>query len=241
MFDQTARPSGPSVNARLAWLTAQLSSPSQGPPVGRLARRWVPARFTADGIPVNRRWLAVAAVLIAVAVIVTGAIALFGHRPGAETAPPLPSAKAAGDAPAAAAAKAPLVVSVVGRVLKPGLVTIPPGARVADALTAAGGPQPGTDLTGVNLARRLTDGEQVAVGVPVPAAAGMAAPVGKLDLNTATAEQLDTLPGVGEVMAKRIVDWRSGHGGFTSVEQLREVEGIGESKFKKVRELVSVG
>ncbi|WP_410649037.1 helix-hairpin-helix domain-containing protein [Amycolatopsis sp. cmx-4-54] len=240
MFDQTARPSGPSVNARLAWLTAQLSSPAQGPPAGRLVRRWVPARFTADGIPVNRRWLAVAAVLIAVAVIVTGAIALFGHRPGAETLPSLPSAKAAGDVPAAAA-KAPLVISVVGRVLKPGLVTVPPGARVADALTAAGGAQPGTDLTGVNLARRLTDGEQVAIGVAVPAAAGTATPPGKLDLNSATAEQLDTLPGVGEVMAKRIVDWRSGHGGFTSVEQLRDVEGIGESKFKKVRELVSVG
>ncbi|KFU78202.1 competence protein ComEA [Amycolatopsis lurida] len=240
MFDQTARPSGPSVNARLAWLAAQLSSPTQGPPAGRLVRRWVPARFTADGIPVNRRWLAVAAVLIAVAVIVTGAIALFGHRPGAETPPPLPSAKAAGDVPAAAG-KAPLVVSVVGRVLKPGLVTLPPGARVADALSAAGGAQPGTDLAGVNLARRLTDGEQVAVGVPVPAAAGTAAPPGKLDLNSATAEQLDTLPGVGEVMAKRIVDWRSGHGGFTSVEQLRDVEGIGESKYRKLREVVSVG
>ncbi|WP_340685485.1 ComEA family DNA-binding protein [Amycolatopsis coloradensis] len=240
MFDQTARPSGPSVNARLAWLAAQLSSPTQGPPAGRLVRRWVPTRFTADGIPVNRRWFVVVAVLIAVAVIVTGAIALFGHRPGAETPPPLPSAKAAGDVPAAAG-KAPLVVSVVGRVLKPGLVTVPPGARVADALTAAGGAQPGTDLTGVNLARRLTDGEQVGVGVPVPAAAGTAAPPGKLDLNSATAEQLDTLPGVGEVMAKRIVDWRSGHGGFTSVEQLRDVEGIGESKYRKLREVVSVG
>lgn len=240
MFDQTARPSGPSVNARLAWLAAQLSSPTQGPPAGRLARRWVPARFTADGIPVNRRWFAVAAVLIAVAVIVIGAIALFGHRPEAETPPPLPSAKAAGDVPAAAG-KAPLVISVVGRVLKPGLVTVPPGARVADALTAAGGAQPGTDLTGVNLARKLTDGEQVAVGVAVPAAAGTAAPQGKLDLNSATAEQLDTLPGVGEVMAKRIVDWRSGHGGFTTVEQLRDVEGIGESKYRKLREVVSVG
>ena len=240
MFDQTARSPGPSVNARLAWLAAQLSPPTQGPPAGRLVRRWVPARFTADGIPVNRRWFAVVAVLIAVAVIVAGAIALFGHRPGAETVPPLPSAKAAGDVPAAAG-KAPLVVSVVGRVHRPGLVTIPPGARVADTLTAAGGAQPGTDLTGVNLVRRLTDGEQVAVGVPVPAAAGTAAPAGKLDLNTATAEQLDTLPGVGEVMAKRIVDWRSGHGGFTTVEQLRDVEGIGESKYRKLRELVSVG
>ncbi|MBB5856170.1 helix-hairpin-helix domain-containing protein [Amycolatopsis umgeniensis] len=241
MFDQTARPPGSSANARLAWLAAQLSPPTtQGPPAGRLMRRWVPARFTADGIPVNRRWFAVVAVLIAVAVIVTGAIALFGHRPGAETPPPLPSAKAAGEAPAAAA-KAPLVISVVGRVLKPGLVTIPPGARVADALTAAGGAPPGTDLTGLNLARRLTDGEQVAVGVAVPAAAGTATPPGKLDLNTATAEQLDSLPGVGEVMAKRIVDWRSGHGGFTTVEQLRDVEGIGESKYSKIRELVSVG
>ncbi len=240
MFEQPARPPGSSANARLAWLAAQLSPPTQGPPAGRLVRRWVPARFTADGVPVKRRWFAVVAVLIAVAVIVSGAVALFGHRPGVESPPPLPTAKAAGDLPAAAG-KSPLVVSVVGKVRNPGLVTIPPGSRVADALTAAGGAQPGTDLTGLNLARRLTDGEQVAVGVPVPAAAGTGTPPGKLELNTATAEQLDTLPGVGEVMAKRIVDWRTGHGGFTTVEQLRDIEGIGESKYTKIRELVTVG
>lgn len=188
----------------------------------------------------KRRWFAVAAVLIAVVVLVSGAVALFGHRPEAEPPPPLPSAKAAGGVPAAAV-KAPLVISVVGKVRNPGLVTVPPGARVADALSAAGGAQPGTDLTGLNLARRLTDGEQVAVGVLGPAAAGPGTPPGKVELNTATAEQLDTLPGVGEVMAKRIVDWRTGHGGFTSVEQLREIEGIGESKYGKLRELVTVG
>ena len=123
---------------------------------------------------------------------------------------------------------APLVVAVAGRVVRPGLVRVPAGARVADVLEAAGGPLPGTDLAGVNLARRVSDGEQVAVGVPGatgrrvrrrrPAAgdppAGPAAPAGPLDLNAATVEQLDALPGVGPVTAQRIVEWRTRNGRF---------------------------
>jgi competence protein ComEA len=137
-------------------------------------------------------------------------------------------------------------------------VEVPDGARVADVVEAAGGALPGTDLSGLNLARRVADGEQVAVGVPaapdavpapaVPApgaphpAAGNApaAPAGKVDLNVATVEQLDALPGVGPVTAQRILEWRTRHGRFARVEQLREIEGIGERRLAQLRELVRV-
>ncbi|MGH3905283.1 MAG: helix-hairpin-helix domain-containing protein, partial [Pseudonocardiaceae bacterium] len=145
-----------------------------------------------------------------------------------------------------------VVVSVVGKVARPGLVRVPDGSRVADALEAAGGALPGTDLVALNLARRLSDGEQLLVGVAPPpgqpvqggvvgapaGAAPTAAPM--VDLNTATLEQLDTLPGVGPVTAQRILDWRAAHGRFTSVDQLREVDGIGEVRFSKLKELVRV-
>ncbi len=144
-----------------------------------------------------------------------------------------------------------LVVDVVGKVRKPGLVRLQPGSRVADAIAAAGGALPGVDATSVNRARPLVDGEQVAVGV---ATGGGSAPVSKppagsaapgrqqpvLDLNTATVEALDALPGVGPVMAQRIVDWRSEHGRFTSVEELGDVSGIGERKLASLRSKVRV-
>jgi competence protein ComEA len=143
-------------------------------------------------------------------------------------------------------------VSVSGKVHRPGLVEVPEGARVADVLDAAGGALPGTDLSALNLARRVADGEQVAVGVPAaPDAAPLAtpgappppasgAPAGKVDLNAATVEQLDALPGVGPVTAQRILEWRTRHGRFARVEQLREIEGIGERRFAQLRELVVV-
>ena len=147
-------------------------------------------------------------------------------------------------------AESSLVISVVGKVRSPGLVTVPSGARVADALRAAGGALDGVDVSALNLARKLTDGEQIYVGVPVPAGvqAGAAAPDqasggepgGKVNLNTATQDQLDTLPGVGEVTAKRIVDWRTQHGAFSSVEQLQEVDGIGATRFSRLRDQVTV-
>lgn len=142
----------------------------------------------------------------------------------------------------------PLVVSVSGKVARPGLVEVPDGARVAEVLDAAGGALPGTDLAGLNLARRVTDGEQVAVGVP-PAPgpeqgssppAGSGAPAAKVDLNTATLGQLDALPGVGPVTAQRILEWRTRSGRFARVEQLREIDGIGERRFAQLRELVTV-
>lgn len=130
-----------------------------------------------------------------------------------------------------------LVVNVVGAVPRPGLVTVTSGARVADAVDAAGGPVAGTDLHGLNLARKVTDGEQIAVGVPPPPSGGGGTDQ-KLDLNTATQAQLDDLPGVGPVTAQRIVDWRTRHGPFASVDQLREVDGIGESKLAKLSDRV---
>jgi competence protein ComEA len=132
------------------------------------------------------------------------------------------------------------VVSVVGRVSKPGLITLPEGARLADAIQAAGGASEADSLT-LNMARRLADGEQIHVGVPSPpeAAQPLAKPA-KVDLNSAQLSQLDTLPGVGEVTAQRIIDWRTQRGRFTSVEQLRQVDGIGESRFARLKELVTV-
>ncbi|GAB3389004.1 competence protein ComEA [Amycolatopsis echigonensis] len=206
----------------------------------RLARRWLPGSTGLTGF-LGRRGMIFALALLAATAVIAGGLAIFGRSPAAEIAPPLPTARA--QVPHASKANENLVISVVGHVRSPGLVTVPSGSRVADALRAAGGADPGVDLTALNLARKLTDGEQLAVGVP----AAQSAPVGsgaapsKIDLNSATAEQLDSLPGVGEVTARRITDWRTQHGGFSSVEQLRDVDGIGQSKFEKLREQVTVG
>jgi competence protein ComEA len=216
-------------------------------PAGRWVERWVPASMAGLSGSVRRRRLAISVALLGVVAAVLTTVFLVGGNPGREIPPPLPPAGrvAAAPAPAPPPPAAKLVISVVGKVVSPGLVTVPEGSRVADALTAAGGAVAGTDLLGLNLARRLADGEQVAVGVPVPAAdparSESGAPLGKVDLNTASPDQLDTLPGVGEVTAKRIVDWRTRHGRFSTVEQLRDVDGIGESKFGKLREQVTVG
>jgi competence protein ComEA len=139
-----------------------------------------------------------------------------------------------------------LVVAVTGRVRRPGLVQLLDGARVADAIDAAGGVLPDTDLTAVNLARRVVDGELIAIGVPgLPAGgggepAGPGAPGGKVNLNLATLAQLDALPGVGPVLAQRIIDHRVRRGQFRSVGDLRQVEGIGDAKYEQLKELVTV-
>ncbi|PSM43303.1 DNA-binding protein [Streptomyces dioscori] len=156
--------------------------------------------------------------------------------------------------PGAGAAPTALVVDVSGKVREPGIHRLPAGSRVADALKAAGGVRPGTDTEGLNRARFLVDGEQVLVGAPAavgpgaPGAAGTSgaagpggaapAPVTPVALNTATLEQLDTLPGVGPVLAQHIIDYRGRHGGFRSVDELREVNGIGDRRFADLRNLV---
>ena len=139
-----------------------------------------------------------------------------------------------------------VVVDVAGKVRRPGLVRAPAGSRVADVLTLAGGPLPGVDLTTLNLARQVTDGEQIIVGQPNPpppttapgattSSAPTAPPNTPVNLNTATLDQLDALPGVGPVLAQRILDYRTQNGPFTTIDQLQEVPGVGPKKFDSLK------
>jgi competence protein ComEA len=146
------------------------------------------------------------------------------------------------ESPRADGGPAELVVHVAGKVHKPGIVRLPPGSRVLDAVAAAGGAHDGVDLTGLNLARMLTDGEQVLVGVPAPADAAPYPPgaPGPVNLNTATADQLEELPGIGPALAGRILAWRNEHGRFSSIEELQEVSGIGPATFAELADLVTV-
>ncbi|MFV0534822.1 MAG: helix-hairpin-helix domain-containing protein [Cumulibacter sp.] len=138
-----------------------------------------------------------------------------------------------------------IVVAVVGRVESPGLVTLPEGARVSDAIEAAGGPLPDTDLSTINIARKVNDGEQIAVGIPGAADASSATsePTGgdtKINVNSANAAQLDELPGVGPVLAQSIIDFRDQSGPFATVEELSNVSGIGPATLAKLSDLVTV-
>ncbi len=164
---------------------------------------------------------------------------------GVPASAPGPAASGARSGGGADGTAAEVVVHVVGEVRRPGVRHLPAGSRVADAVAAAGGATARADLAGVNLARVLTDGEQLRVPRPgepvqVPVAepsagapgAGAAATVA---LNTADVAALDTLPGIGPVLAQRIVDWRTEHGRFTSVDELAEVSGIGEKLLAQVR------
>ena len=214
------------------------------PPDGRAAR------FRALLAGAGRQRVAVAVLALA-ALLGAGAVwaratpRLAGLPAGpAEAAPAQTLPRAAPDEPATGR----VAVHVAGRVRRPGLVRLAAGSRVQDAIRAAGGVTSGADLDAVNLARKLTDGEQVRVpghGEPAPAlppAAGTAGtgPAIPLDLNTATVEQLDTLPGVGEVTAGRIIAYRSAHP-FTTVDELLEVPGIGQRRFDQLKDLVTVG
>jgi competence protein ComEA len=210
------------------------------------------------------------AVVGVVAVLVTVFTLVRDKPPPVVSAklPPVQMVSSASPTPSAAPAPKPdeaTVVSVVGLVHKPGLVTLPSGARIADALTAAGGALNGADLIGLNMARRVADGEQIIVGIAsppgeptvmgssissgpttaassgAPSTSGSApAPTGLVDLNTATVEQLDALPGIGPVTAAAIVAWRDTNGRFTSVDQLGDVDGIGPARLEKLRHLVRV-
>ncbi len=172
-----------------------------------------------------------------------------GGGSGGRGASAVPVPEAEGTGGAAASAGAEIVVDVGGKVREPGVHRLPAGSRVADALRAAGGVRPGTETDGLNRARFLVDGEQVIVGAAAPAGpvgaegSGMGGPAtggapAPVSLDTATVDQLDTLPGVGPVLARHIVDYRTQHGGFRSVDELREVNGIGERRFADLRDLV---
>ena len=236
-------------------------------PDGRPARghAWL-AAIRAD--PGRAGGIALAAIA-ALAVLIT-VFTLIRHRPAPVASANLPpvqtvsssvTSSAAPPQPSSAAQPATqsMVVSVVGLVQQPGLVTMAPGARVSDAVTAAGGTLSGADALGLNLARHLADGEQIVVGIATPAGqpaalgssvSGPAAPPalpgtpakppGPVDLNTASVDDLDALPGVGPVTAAAIVAWRTANGRFTGVDQLGEVDGIGPARLEKLRPLVRV-
>ncbi|ONI76985.1 hypothetical protein ALI144C_33240 [Actinosynnema sp. ALI-1.44] len=226
--------------ARLRQLAAARTGavPAEPPP------EWIdetPPESPGPRSPVRARLNTLRLPVVATAVAVVAACATIGiiaAQPEKETPPPLPAAATSGGTRPATGR---IVVSVVGRVPKPGLITLSEGARVADAVDAAGGASD-VDSLALNMARRLTDGEQIYVGVPPPPEA-MTAPQAKpakVDINTATVAQLDGLPGVGAVTAQRIVEWRTEHGLFAAVEQLREIEGIGETRYTKLKDLVTV-
>ena len=144
-----------------------------------------------------------------------------------------------------AAARAKLVVHVVGAVRRPGLYRLTEGARIADAVRLAGGATKRAQLELVNLAAPVSDGTQVVVprkvqaGSGGTAAADAAGAQGPVHLNTATLEQLDALPGVGPVTAQKIVDYREQHGAFSSVDELDAIPGIGPARLEQLRELVA--
>jgi competence protein ComEA len=155
-------------------------------------------------------------------------------------------------APASPPVAVDIVVAVTGAVRQPGIVTLPVGSRVADAIAAAGGVLDGTDYTGLNLAAKLADGDSVVVGgsgqglrstgsATGPAAASAAATPDLIDLNAADEAALESLPGVGPVMAGNIIAWRESNGGFRSVDQLQEITGIGPARFATLAPLVRVG
>lgn len=191
--------------------------------------------------------------LVAVFVAAVGLTLMF-TRKGQPAAPVVAAPVAVASTSPAPASPSPsaspsgeVVVEVVGKVRHPQVVTLPKGSRVQDALEAAGGARPGVDTTDQNLARPLVDGEQIRIGLPGSAATTTAggtppsAPGGLIDINTAPAQALEQIPGVGPVLAQRIVSYREQNGGFQTVEQLLEVSGIGEATFAEMQSMVTVG
>ena len=227
-------------------------------------------------------WLPSMRAAVGVALVIAGIVAVLGVRlawasvhdtttpvrapgssPGVDLDPAArgsPSTAAAAGSPssagpgtASAGATGILVVDVVGQVGRPGLVSQPAGSRVADAITAAGGATPEADVSLLNQARLVIDGEQIRVPRPgeviaaAPGAAGGGAAGGAgggvgalVSLNSADLATLDGLPGVGPVLAQRILDWRSEHGRFTSVDELGEVSGIGDKLMSQLRPRVTL-
>lgn len=228
------------------------------------------AMLTGDEIDPGRPGLRVLLVVVVVAVAAT-VFLWWRARPHAQpVARPAPATPVSGGAVAASASSAPspgagtatpsgrpatVLVDVAGKVHHPGVVTLPKGSRVIDAIKAAGGFTSGAGAGTLNLAAKVADGQQVLVGVrpspgtgpgaTVSTGAAGAGPAGasaaggtQVSLNTATVQQLDTLPGIGPVLAQRIIDYRTEHGEFTSADQLQDVSGIGPKTYADLRGLV---
>ncbi|HEY3832500.1 MAG TPA: helix-hairpin-helix domain-containing protein [Acidimicrobiia bacterium] len=239
------------------------------------------ARARLEGAPARTRVRAISSVLLVV-VLVVGVLAFVAARSGSAASPAgaaganayppssagasrSPSAPATGSASTTASSIAPVIVSVAGAVVRPGVVTLPFGARVVDAITAAGGARGDADPNALDLAAKLVDGVRVYVPKvgehvsPMPAGstgdtsggsgggggsdgggAGAAAPSGPVDLNTASEAELEALPGIGPSLAQAIITTRTRLGGFRSVDELREVRGIGDRRFADLQPLVTV-
>ena len=183
--------------------------------------------------------LALVAVLVAAHLLGGG-----GGGTGASVSTSVPPLTAPAATPGAVRTDpAVLVVDVAGAVRRPGLYRLPDGSRIADAVTRAGGMSRHAAAASVNLAAPLADGEQVVVptlapGASAPVPAAGASPSAPVDLNSATVEQLDALPGIGPVTAQKIVDYRTEHGPFTSVDDLDAIPGIGPARIENLRGLV---
>ncbi|WP_394289108.1 helix-hairpin-helix domain-containing protein [Microbacterium sp.] len=194
----------------------------------------------AQGAPASRRRLGVGAAVILVVAAAAVAVAIGVVRSGVESA----AVEVIPDAPASIA-PAEVYVHVSGEVRTPGLYRLAEGARVVDAVSAAGGMTGEASPEAVNLARPVSDGEQLHVpakGDAPPGESPGSAPAGdgRVNLNTADAAALDTLPRIGPAIAQRIIDWREQNGRFTSVDDLMAVPGIGEKMLASLRELVTV-
>lgn len=195
-------------------------------------------------ITLTRAQLAMVAVpLLALLAVAGSRLAGVGASEGPSHVAPLVR-----ESPGGQEATPRLFVHVVGAVRRPGLFRLKDGARVADALARAGGSTRRADLSAVNLAAPLVDGQQVvvprrpapgAVGSDGVGASGATVAGAKVSLAAATVEQLDELPGVGPVTAQKIVDWRSTHGPFRSVDDLDDVPGIGPARIEQLRDLVT--
>jgi competence protein ComEA len=191
-------------------------------------------------VPEISRSTIVVWVLAGVLAVVAGARLLGGHDQ-APAAPVRLSSQGKHDA-------ARIYVHVVGAVRRPGLMTMSTGSRVADALEHAGGPAPRADLAAVNLAARLADGQQIVVpsrgarteapagGSPAGTASPTSGAAADIHLSTASVEQLDGVDGIGPTLAQRIIEYRDAHGGFRSLAELAQVDGIGEKRLATLRE-----
>jgi competence protein ComEA len=266
------------VSRRLATLSAELAAVRGDPPVAHRHTQVrglhpapepesevplvpVPGRHSSRGpigglaarLPITGAHVAVISIVIAVAIGVAAWLAVRSDpEPVPALAPVSEPLVTTSVAPSAGASTATdsgeVTVDVAGKVRRPGIAVLPPGSRVVDALEAAGGARRGVELASLNLARPLVDGEQILVGVPVPAGImgslgatpgpGESGPL--VNLNTADLAGLETLPGVGPVTAGAIVSWRTEHGGFTAVEELLEVDGIGDATLAEIAPHVTI-
>jgi competence protein ComEA len=237
-----------------------VAAPAARPTFGGLARDWLADRLPpVAGVLLEQvRWGSLLTGIAALVAVVIAGIVLLHHGSSGNSYSSSYDSSASGSsyssdpatsaAPSAPAAATSIVVDVGGRVRKPGLVTLPAGARVADAIAAAGGPLHHREIASLDLAARVSDGQLLLIGVSPSASAasggdgssddgsGATAPV---SLSTATIDDLETLPGVGPVTAQKIIDWRTAHNGFTTVTQLQQVSGIGPAKYAELSPLVT--